>query len=318
MIGVLLFILALLLIGPFLVPAPTAGEASERALADPDSQFAQINGLTIHYKERGAGDRAFVLLHGFGASAFSWHAVMEPLSELGRVVAYDRPAFGLTSRPMPGSWKGESPYGLASNVELLAGLMDALGIEKATFICNSAGCAVSVAFALKYPSRVESLILVDPALGNNGGRMPAWALPLLATPQLRHLGPLFVRNIATSGNDTIKMAWHAPAKISPETFDGYRKPLKAYRWDAALYEFTIAARPSDLVERLGELTMPILVLTGDDDRIVPTQSTIELAAKIPGAALKVIPACGHVPHEEKPDEFMQIVSSWSAEVLLPR
>jgi pimeloyl-ACP methyl ester carboxylesterase len=310
MLSVFLFLLAALLIGPFLIPVPPLTDTlSEKQLADPDSKFIEINGVTVHYKEMGQGQPVAILLHGFGASVFSWHTVMEPFSQMGRVIAYDRPAFGLTSRPMLGEWTGESPYSLAANVELLSALMQALGVEKATLIGNSAGGGVAVAFALKYPEQVAALILVDPAVGN-GGRFPAWALPLMAAPQLRHLGPLLVRNIATSGNDTIRLAWHDPAKITPEVFAGYRKPLKAHNWDRALYEFTIAARSAGLSDRLAELKMPVLVITGDDDRIVPTQSSIDLAGKIPGAALVVIPACGHVPHEECPDRFMESVRNF--------
>jgi pimeloyl-ACP methyl ester carboxylesterase len=75
----------------------------------------------------------------------------------------------------------------------------------------------------------------------------------------------------------------------------------------ALYEFTIASNPVNFVERLSELTMPVLVVTGDDDRIVPTDSSIQLAGQIPGAELVVFDQCGHVPQEECPDQFMEAV-----------
>jgi len=79
-------------------------------LADPDSLFVDVDGLEVHYKVAGQGEPTVVLLHGFAASVFSWRKVMEPLSEVGMVVAFDRPAFGLTERPMPGEWGEENPY----------------------------------------------------------------------------------------------------------------------------------------------------------------------------------------------------------------
>ena len=304
---VIAVLLLVLLFGPFLIPVPPLeGTRSERELADPDSKFVEVNGLSVHYKEMGTGQPVFILLHGFGASAFSWHEVMEPFSELGRVIAYDRPAFGLTSRPMPSDWTGENPYSPEAQAAIVIGLMDVLGIEKAWLVGNSAGGTVSVYTALTYPERVSGLILVDAAIYTGGGS-PAWARPLLGTPQMRHLGPLLARQIATSGDDFIRTAFHDPSLVTQDILDGYRKPLNANNWDRALWELTAASRPLGLAERLTELNLPVLVLTGDDDRIVPTEQSIRLGAEIPGAMLVVIPKAGHVPHEEKPAEFMQAV-----------
>lgn len=310
---VLAVLLVIVLLGPFLIPVPELpGLSTEQALADPDSQFIDINDVTVHYKELGQGDTTFILLHGFGASLFSWHAVMQPLAEQGRVIAYDRPAFGLTERPMPGDWTGESPYSMTANIELLLKLMDALQVEQAVLVGNSAGGSVAAAFALQHPERVQALILVDPALGDFGGRLPAWIMPLMASPQLRHVGPLLVRSIADSGNDTIRLAWHDPSLITPETFAGYRKPLQTKNWDRALYEFTIAARSLDL--KLTDLKMPVIVIAGDDDRIITTANSAQASKDIPGSQLVLVPACGHVPHEECPAVFMQAVTDFMENV----
>lgn len=304
---VVFILLITFLFGPFLVPVPPLkGTKAERELADPDSKFVEVNGLSLHYKEMGAGQGTFILLHGFGASIFSWREVMQPFSELGRVIAYDRPAFGLTSRPMPGEWVGENPYSPESQSAIVIGLMDALGIEKAWLVGNSAGGTVSVYTFLTHPERVSGLILVDAAIYAGGGS-PAWARPFLATPQMRHLGPLLARQIATSGDDFIRTAFHDPSLVTQFILDGYRKPLQSNNWDRALWELTAASHPLGLPERLAELKLPVLVITGDDDRIVPTEQSLQLAKDIPGATLAVIQNAGHVPHEEKPAEFMQAV-----------
>lgn len=309
--GILVFLLLALLLGPFLVPVPALTDTvSERELADPDSLFIPVGELTVHYKEMGMGEPVFILLHGFGASVFSWREVMQPFSELGHVIAYDRPAFGLTSRPMPGEWRGENPYSPEAQAAIVIGLMDALGIEQACLVGNSAGGTVSVYTALTYPQRVSGLILVDAAIYNGGS--PAWARPLLGTPQMRHLGPLLARQIAASGDDFIRTAFHDPSLVTPQVLEGYRKPLRARNWDRALWELTAASRPLGLAERLGELSLPVLVITGDDDRIVPTEESIRLGGDIPGASLVVIPNAGHLPHEEKPEAFMQAVRAFLA------
>jgi pimeloyl-ACP methyl ester carboxylesterase len=301
-------VLILVLVGPFLIPVPPLeNTVPAESLADEDSRFIEVNGINVHYKTYGQGETVFILLHGFGASLFSWHEVTAPLAEYGTVIAYDRPAFGLTERPM--EWEGENPYSQEAQIELVVGLMDALDVEQATLIGNSAGGTIAMLTALKYPERVENLILVDPAVYAGGGA-PAWIRPLLSTPQLRHLGPLVSRQIQTRGPELIGLAWHDPSKVTPEILDGYQKPLRIAGWDKALWELTLASRESKLADRLTEFNMPVLVITGDDDRIVPTEQSVRLAYEIPNAELVIIPQCGHLPHEEHPDEFMQAVAEF--------
>jgi pimeloyl-ACP methyl ester carboxylesterase len=305
---ILLAIFVILSVGPFLIPVPPLeNTVPAESLAEEDSLFIEVNGVNVHYKKAGDGEPVFILLHGFGASIFSWREVMQPLAEFGTVIAYDRPAFGLTERPM--EWEGENPYGQDAQVELVIGLMDALGIEKATLVGNSAGGTVSMLAALKYPQRVTSLILVDPAVYAGGGA-PAWIRPLLGTPQMRHIGPLFARQLQEQGTEFIKTAWHDPSKITPEIFEGYQKPLQVEDWDKALWYLTLSSRESGLAERVGEFKLPVLVITGDDDRIVPTEQSVRLAGEIQNAELVVISQCGHLPHEECPAEFMQAVADF--------
>jgi len=172
---------------------------------------------------------------------------------------------------------------------------------------NSAGGTIAMQTALAYPQRVKALVLVDAAVYAGGGA-PAWVRPLLATPQMRRLGPLLARQIQSRGLEFINLAWHDVQKIPPATIELYQKPLQVENWDAALWQLTLVSRASGLPERLDEFDLPILVITGDDDRIVPTADSIRLAAELPGAELVVIANAGHVPHEEQPDEFMRAVT----------
>ena len=307
---ILASLLLILLVGPFLIPVPPLeNTVPAQTLADEDSKFIEVNGLNVHYKIYGQGEPAFILLHGFGASLFSWREAAEPLSQFGTVIAYDRPAFGLTERPL--EWEGESPYSQNSQVELVIGLMDALGVKRAILVGNSAGGTIAMLTALKYPERIERLILVDPAVYAGGGA-PAWIRPLFLTPQMNRLGPLFARQIRERGVEFIRSAWHDPSQITPEILEGYQKPLRAENWDKALWELTVSSRESGLAERLGEFNLPVLVVTGEDDRIVPTADSIRLAGELLNAKLVVIPQCGHVPQEECPEAFMQAVTEFLA------
>lgn len=305
---ILLILLVVITLVPLIVPVPPLkNTTSAAALADVDSRFVDVQGVSLHTKVYGSGTPVMILLHGFGASTFSWREVVESLSRHGTVIVYDRPAFGLTQRPLAGEWQGESPYSPQMQPELLIGLMDALGVEKAILVGNSAGGTVAVQTALLYPQRVQTLVLVDAAILSDGAGAPAWARWILDTPQAARLGPLAVRSLETRGVEFLKTAWHDPTKITEDVLEGYRKPLRVENWDKSLWELTRASQPSGLRAQLSTLNLPVLVVTGDDDRIVPTAQSLELAGLIPGAELVVFKNCGHVPHEECPADFLAAV-----------
>jgi len=305
---VLAALLVIVLVGPFLAPIPPLqGTLPPEQLADPDSQFITLNGVRVHYKQTGQGQPAMLLLHGFAASEFSWREAMQPLAKFGTVIAYDRPAFGLTERPQ--KWTGENPYGSEFQADTVFAMMDAKNVQQAILIGNSAGGTIATLAALRHPERVRALILVDAAIysrKSSSGVMD-W---LLQTPQAQRLGPLFVRSIKDWGMDFARSAWHDPSKITPDIWTGYLKPLKADNWDRGLWEFNQAPRAVSLSTRLDEIKLPVLVITGDDDRIVPTENSVRLARELPNARLAVIPNCGHVPHEECPAAFMRAVAEF--------
>ncbi|MCS7251864.1 MAG: alpha/beta hydrolase [Thermoflexus sp.] len=301
-------LLALLLIVPLLMPIPPLEETvPPEQLAGPDSRFLQINGLTVHYKILGSGNPGIILLHSFAASTFSWREVIKPMSNWGTVVAFDRPGFGLTERPT--RWTGPNPYSPEAQADLTIQLMDALGIKRAVLIGHSAGGAIALLTILKYPERVEALVLIAPAVYIDNS-VPDWARLLLDTPQIRRLGPLLVRSIRNWGLTLARSAWHDPTKLTPEIEEGYTRPLRAENWDRGLWEVVRASRPLRLERRLAEIQKPVLVVTGDSDRIVPPEHSIRLSKEIPGGRLVVIPQCGHVPQEECSEPFLKAVEAF--------
>ncbi|MBX3056633.1 MAG: alpha/beta hydrolase [Anaerolineae bacterium] len=306
---IILAIVALtLLVGPFLVPVPPLPDTvPPQQLADPDSQFIEINGQSLHYKQYGTGEPVFLLLHGFASNTYTWHKVVEALAQQGTVIVYDRLGFGLSARPL--TWEGDNPYTPEAQVAQAIGLLDALSVDQAILVGNSAGGTVASAMALAHPDRVTALVLADAAIYSGGGA-PPFIKPLLRTPQMRHLGPLITRNLLGGGGSLLDLAWHDPGLVTPEDIAAYEKPLRVANWDKALWEFTLASEASNLPERLPELTLPVLVITGDDDRIVPTAESIRLAEALPDAELVIIPNTGHIPQEESPEQFVTAVLSF--------
>ena len=132
---------------------------------------------------------------------------------------------------------------------------------------------------------------------------------------MRRLGPLTLPPILSRGRDLIKIAWHDPKLLPPEMEQYYLKPFKVNNWDKALWEFTLASQSTSLMKRLAEMTLPELVVTGDDDRIVPTKDSLLLAHELPNASLEVISDAGHLPHEDRPKAFIEVVTRFMVTVL---
>jgi len=318
-LSVLAALLLILFIGPLLIPIrPSKGTQSNQLLADPDSQFIEVNNITVHYKTRGSGKPVFILLHGFGANVFTWSQVMEPLAVYGRVIAYDRPAFGFTERPL--EWlQDENPYTQENNIELLVSLMDALEIDQAILVGNSAGGTFGTAFTLAHPERVTALIEVDAAVYRTSpdSRFYDW---LIQTPQMDRIAPLILRllpkgkdiDFMGTGINIMGKAWHDPSIVeqNPELMEGYLKPFSADNWAVAFWEYVKATKPPNFIDQLGQIQVPTLVISGEDDRIVPLDLSIQLAQDIPGATLTVLENCGHMPQEECPDAFIDAINTF--------
>ncbi|CAN1852396.1 2-hydroxy-6-oxononadienedioate/2-hydroxy-6-oxononatrienedioate hydrolase 2 [Linum perenne] len=371
-------------------------------LADPDSCFCEFRGVKIHHKiyesqsseEEGNGISPgsskkklgfpIILLHGFGASVFSWSRATKRLAEATsapKVVAFDRPAFGLTSRIDPSSLKAEdsnskplNPYSMAFAVLATLYFVDFLKAEKSVLVGHSAGCLVAVDTYFEAPDRVAALILVAPAIfapnpsqnvsgrddlaegdeQESGGFLGMLGKPFVALLKILSriaaavarttlkllngmknmlsslykkalsailcsaLGVMLIRMaINRFGVVAVKNAWYDQSQVSEEIVNGYTKPLRVKGWDKALAEFTaatIAVVESELrppgSKRLHEISCPVLIVTGDTDRIVPAWNAKRLSQAIPGSSLEVIKDCGHLPHEEKVEEFVSIVQKF--------
>jgi pimeloyl-ACP methyl ester carboxylesterase len=307
---ILLGFLLLLLVGPFLVPVNTTGtqtkEEAAEALWQGKRSFTELAGHQVHYVTSGDPDseRLIVLLHGFGASAFSYKDVLDPLGELGYVIAYDRAAFGFTERPT--SWE-TNPYGIEGQLAVLDQLIDQFGKDKEVFVLgHSAGGNIAAAYAVDNPEKVDGLILFAPAVLTTGGA-PGFLNFLFDIPQLNHLGPLLVSTIATSGLDILYESYFDQDKITDQVLAGYTAPLKVKGWEKAFWEFNKAPRNSGVGARLEEISMPTMVITGDTDTIVPTYDSVMVSERISGAELVKISQTGHLPNEEKPQEFASAV-----------
>jgi pimeloyl-ACP methyl ester carboxylesterase len=297
------------LIVPFLIPFESSGTMTA-SQAEPNAEFVEAAGLQVRVERAAyAGDCGckaplIVLMHGFGASTFSWREVIQPLTEFGEVLAYDRPAFGLTDRPT--EWSGENPYGFAGNFALLDDLVAQFGDgRRIVLVGHSAGGQLAAEYARQRPTLETSLVLVDAAIMTTGGDSGGlgWFLQL---PQMQKLGPMLVAGIATSGDDLLEESYYNKAQLTQAVYDGYHKPLKIKGWEQAFYNFTIAPRENELKDNLSALSMPTLVITGEYDTVVPASDATLLQQQIAGSVFEVIADSAHLPQEEQPVAFMKV------------
>lgn len=317
---ILLVVVIAALVVPFFVRVETTGTKSYLEAAGPDATFATAQNLDV-YTDFTAFDcpqdqacenpPVFILLHGFGANTFSYRFVSEPLSTFGDVVAYDRPGFGFTQRPT--SWEGENPYGSAGNNLILDDLIKQYADSRDVYLVgHSAGGTQAAQYVVDNPGAITGLILISPAILSTGGAQSGFNW-VFSIPQVDHLGPLLVSSIASSGMDLLDRSWFDTSKITDEIIAGYRAPLEIMGWEEGFWEYNRAPRVFDVRDRLAEITIPTLLITGDTDVVVATADTEALATMIEGARLVVIPRSGHLAQEENPVETMQAIDDyWKA------
>ena len=309
---VILGVIALVvLVGPFAVPVNTSGTLTNKEAAalswNGESEFVELADHEVHLVIAGSeqSDRLIVLLHGFGASSLTWKEVLEPLSSIGFVVAYDRAAFGFTERPT--TFGEVNPYSSPGQLQVIDELVSKYGQGKEVVILgHSAGGALALGYALDHPEKVQKLILEAPAVHGTGGA-PSWLNWVFDIPQLDHLGPLAVSSIASSGLQILDQSYYNKDLITDPVVANYTAPLDVIGWERAFWEFNKAPRALDLVERLDQLSVDTLIITGDTDEIVATADSVRLNGELPGSALEIIAESGHLPNEEKPLEFAEAV-----------
>jgi pimeloyl-ACP methyl ester carboxylesterase len=312
-------VLALILVVPFLIPVQTSGTATYKEVAGEGATFASAQGIDIYYEKTDfvcqegkdcSNPPVIFLMHGFGANTFSFREVTEPLSQLGDVIAYDRPGFGLSERPT--SWEGENPYGSIGQDLILDQLIAEFASGRDVILVgHSAGGTLAAQYVVDNKDSIQGLILISPAILSTGGS-PSWLNWVFSIPQLDHLGPLLVSSIASSGMDLLNESWYNKDLITEEVKAGYREPLSVIGWEEGFWEFNRAPRAFDVKDRLDEITVPTLLITGDTDTVVATADTQALADMIKDSVLFVIPRSGHLAQEETPADTMKAIQVvWS-------
>lgn len=242
------------------------------------------NGIELYYETHGTG-QPLVLICGLGYPLWQWHKMVPFLAEHFQVITFDNRGVGQSDKPA-------GPYTAQMLAADTAGLLDALGIEKAIIAGHSMGGFVAQSLALDFPSKVEKLILCSTNFGGpHHVPVTAEAMKVLSDVTSDAL-TRFKNGLAVS----TAPGW---AEKNPEMIDAWVKWRVANPIEPAPYQAQFAIGLSLMAEaaafesQLPRLNLPTLILFGQHDKVVPPANASLLAEKIAGSKVLIFPDAGH-------------------------
>jgi pimeloyl-ACP methyl ester carboxylesterase len=279
----------------------------ERKYGSAASRFAKLEpGLRVHYRDEGKQDGpVLVLIHGSNASLHTWEQWVGILGKDYRIISLDLPGHGLT---------GNNPAGVydsASYVRVVERLLSKLNVDKAVIGGNSMGGGVSWAYALEHPEKVEALLLVD-ASGQpyaRSGKTPL-GFRLMRMPVIKEAARFIApRSIFES---SVKTSMSVQSEIDDKLIDRYWE-LNRYpgNRNATMQRFSNSkSMVPGTKERLSTIKVPVLILWGAEDNLIPVTAAKWFAEAMPQAKLIIHPNVGHIPMEEIPQKSANDVKIW--------
>ncbi|MER3555687.1 MAG: alpha/beta hydrolase [Meiothermus sp.] len=276
----------------------------------PYTRKLDAGGVGLHLYDTGpvGNEPPLVLLHGLGDEADSWRKVFPLLMGHRRTVAPDLPGFGRSDHPR----RAYTPDFFA---ETVGALLTALEIPKAVLVGSSMGAAVALRFAVHNPKLLSGLVLVDgpPVRGKINAAQLRFLTPgvgermytgLRASQDAAYatLGPYYHRLEALPPEDRAFLRERVWARVWSD--EQMRAFFSTFRW--AAWE-SLLGRPSP--SELAKLSVPTRIIWGEHDQVAPLDSGKLLQGWIPGAELQVIPNCGHLPQQERPEELAGLLLS---------
>lgn len=252
-----------------------------------------VNGRELHFAEQGDGPLA-ILIHGYPLDHTLWLDQLAALSDIRRVVAVDLPGYGMSERVTG------APLTMEFLAEDVAGLIEALEYEQADIVGLSMGGYVALALWEMYPRAIRTLVLANTRAGADSeeGRAGREAQAQSVVSEGREpLAAKLTGALLGPGHDlTAAARLRTMVEGTPvETIVGSLRGM--------------AARP-DRTELLGTISVPTLVLSGEEDGLIPPLDSHEMASAVPGSAFLVVPGAGHLTPIERPDAFSEALRSF--------
>ena len=274
------------------------------------SRFVDVDGVRVHYQEAGDTNApALVLIHGFASSTLVWSKVFLRLAAAGfRVIAIDMLGFGYSGKPRNGE------YTIAGQANLLVGLLDRLKIKRATLVGSSYGGAVAATCALDYAQRVDRLVLIGTV---NNNRPLNYKLMRVFSARVFGdvVSPLLIGSRSLLRRRMKRVYDRHEWVLDERRVDARHLPLRASGTQRAIIR-TVRCWDAERISRDAHLIkQPTLLLWGENDIEIPLADGERLHDQIPGSRLIVFLNCGHIPHEEYPEEFTNVVADFVTQIV---
>lgn len=292
LLGALLFLTA---VAMWLSRAPDwPVQALVARWAPPPSDFIDVKGQLVHLRDVGPRDdpEPLVLIHGTSASLHTWEGWAKALGARHRVISFDLPGFGLTGPNASADYRGDT------YARFVLDLMDQLKVQRFAVAGNSLGGEVAWRTALMAPQRVTKLILVAAAGPDfKSDSVPVGFLVARVPLLNRVFDAVLPRPMVVA---SLRNIYGDPSRVDDALIDRYYQlALREGNRRALVQRLQQNQRGQD-AERIGELTLPTLILWGGRDRLVPLSVGRQFQQDIAGSELVVFDDLGHVPHEEDP------------------
>ncbi len=274
----------------------------------PKDQYIKVGTINTRFWVSGDKGTPVILVHGLGGSIENWVHNIDSLGQRHHVYALDLKGFGRSD-------KTPVLRNLDELVQFFNDFMAVQHIDKASLVGNSMGGGLVLAFAIQFPQKVDKLVLVDNALM---GRDVILDLRLLSLPILGELlsrpSPKATANLWRKIVFDASLVTEELVKQTYQlaTLPGASKALLATLRAGIGIRGQRAHLTRQLLDSIGSITAPTMVIWGQQDHIIPVAHAQIAAAKIPGAKLQIFEQCGHMPQLEYPDKFNALVLEFLA------
>ncbi len=271
----------------------------------PEGRFVDVDGVRLHYVERGdAGGPPLVLIHGAMMAVQDWDlSILGRLAARHRVIAFDRPGYGWSTRPKDRRWT------MMAHAELMLDAVRRLGLQKPLVVGHSWGAGIALAMAIRAPQAVRGAVL----LSGYYYPTPRPDFALQAIPAIPGLGAV-LRHTTSPLTTRLAAAVQIKWMFAPN-------PVPSYFWEQFPIGFMhrpgqilaegddfklIGESAAELAPHYQETAVPVVIMAGESDKVVdPHGHSLRLHREIPHSAVYIVPRTGHMIQHVRPTEVVE-------------